>query len=167
MRSGGRTVWNLPLNSNTLHPKLLKTQPCTSGAKPDPFFWVQPDFRLNFWIQTGRVGPQDPKTSPIRSSWPKKGFKFGFNPIMYPIWGVRKMHSWAKLSKVWQSWHVFKRGNKKAKLAKLVHIPIHFWIYYAKQSWQSWDINPLFKAKLAKLGYNFSDNGQSSNPRQS
>ena len=65
--------------------------------------------------------------------------------------GVRKMHSWAKLSKVWQSWHVFKRGNKEAKLAKLVHIPIHFWIYYAKQSWQSWDINPLFKTKLAKL----------------
>ena len=81
--------------------------------------------------------------------------------------GLRKMHSWAKLSKVWQSWHVIKKDNKEAKLAKLVHIPIHSKIYYAKQSWQSWDINPLFKAKLAKLRYNFSNNGQSSNPRQS
>ena len=38
-----------------------------SAAKLDPFFWVQPNFWPNFWIQTGRVGPQDPKTGPIRS----------------------------------------------------------------------------------------------------
>ena len=53
-------------------------------------FWgVQPNFRLNFWIKTGRVGPHHPKMSPIRLSWPQKGCKFGFNPIMYlkhPIW---------------------------------------------------------------------------------
>ena len=57
----------------------------TSAAKPDPFFRVQPDFGPNFRVQTGRVGPQDPKTGPIGSGWPLKGFKFGFNPIMYLI----------------------------------------------------------------------------------
>ena len=101
------------------------------------------------------------------SGWgmpPKLLYSLDFLMVQWDKWGVRKMHSWAKLSKVWQSWHIFKRGNKEAKL---VHIPIHFWIYYAKQSWQSWDINPLFKAKLAKLRYNFSDNGQSLKPKQS
>ena len=42
-----------------------------------------------FRVQMGRVGPQDPKTGPIRSGWSQKGFKFGFNTIMYllnPIW---------------------------------------------------------------------------------
>ena len=57
--------------------------PCTSAAKPDPFFGVQPDFGPNFWVQTGQVGPQDPKTGPIGSGWPQRGFKLGFNPIMY------------------------------------------------------------------------------------
>jgi hypothetical protein len=52
------------------------------AAKPDPFFPVQPNFWPNFWVQMGRVGPQDPKTGPIGSGWPLKGFKFGFNPIM-------------------------------------------------------------------------------------
>ena len=41
---------------------------------------------------------------------------------------VTKMHSWAKLGKVRQSWHVFKRDNKEAKLAKLVHISVYFQI---------------------------------------
>ena len=53
------------------------------AAKPDPVFWVQPNFGLNFWVQTGWVGPQDPKVGPIRSGWPQKGFKFGFNSKMY------------------------------------------------------------------------------------
>ena len=53
------------------------------AAKPDPVFWVQPNFGLNFWVQTGWVGPQDPKMGQIGSGWPQKGFKFGFNPIMY------------------------------------------------------------------------------------
>ena len=30
-----------------------------SVAKLEPVFWVQSDFRLNFWVQT--VGPQDPE----------------------------------------------------------------------------------------------------------
>ena len=39
-----------------------------------------------FWAQvSGRVGPQDQKTGPIRSGWLQIGFEFGFNPIMYLI----------------------------------------------------------------------------------
>ena len=30
-----------------------------SVAKLEPVFWVQSNFRLNFWVKT--VGPQDPK----------------------------------------------------------------------------------------------------------
>ena len=63
-----------------LHSALLQL----TMAKPDPFR-VHPDFGPNFRVQTGRVGPQDPKTGPIGSGWPKKGFKFGFNPVMYLI----------------------------------------------------------------------------------
>ena len=57
----------------------------TSAAKPDLFFRVQPDSGPNFRVQTSRVGPQDPKTGPIGSGWPLKGFKFRFNSIMYLI----------------------------------------------------------------------------------
>ena len=39
----------------------------SSAAKPNPFFRVQPNFRPTFRVQTGRVGPQDPKTGPIGS----------------------------------------------------------------------------------------------------
>ena len=57
----------------------------TSAAKPDPFFRVEPDFGPKIRVESGRVGPQGPKTAPIESSWPQIGFKFGFNPIMYLI----------------------------------------------------------------------------------
>ena len=35
-------------------------QHCLDG-EPDPFFWVQPNFGPDFWVQMGRVGPQDSK----------------------------------------------------------------------------------------------------------
>ena len=54
-------------------------------AKPDPFFWVEPDFGPKIWVESGRVGPQSQKTGPIRSGWPQIWFKFGFNPVMYLI----------------------------------------------------------------------------------
>ena len=37
----------------------------SSAVKTNPFFAVQLDFGPDFWVQMGRVGPQDPKTSPI------------------------------------------------------------------------------------------------------
>jgi hypothetical protein len=58
---------------------------CNSAAKPDPFFWVEPDFGPKIRVESGRVGPQGQNTGPIRSGWPQIGFKFGFNPIMYLI----------------------------------------------------------------------------------
>ena len=57
----------------------------TSAAKPDPFFRVEPNFGPKIRVESGRVGPQGQKTGPIGSSWSQKGFKFGFNPIMYLI----------------------------------------------------------------------------------
>jgi hypothetical protein len=56
-----------------------------SAAKPDPFFWVEPNFGPKIRVEPGWVGPQGQKTGPIGSGWPQKGFKFGFNPIMYLI----------------------------------------------------------------------------------
>ena len=29
----------------------------TSAAKPDPFFWVDPDFGPKIWVKSGRIGP--------------------------------------------------------------------------------------------------------------
>ena len=55
----------------------------SSAVKTNPFWGVQLDFGPNFWVQTGQVGTQDPKTGPIGSGWPQKGFKFEFTPIMY------------------------------------------------------------------------------------
>ena len=57
----------------------------TSAAKPDPFFRVEPDFGPKIRVESGQVGPQGKKTGPIGLGWPKIGFKFGFNPIMYLI----------------------------------------------------------------------------------
>ena len=57
----------------------------TSLAKPDPFFWVEPNYGPKIRVELGRVGPQSQKTGPIRSGWPQIGFHFGLNPIMYLI----------------------------------------------------------------------------------
>ena len=46
---------------------------------------VKPDFGPKIRVESGRIGPQGQKTGPIRSGWLKKGFKFGYNPIMYLI----------------------------------------------------------------------------------
>ena len=56
-----------------------------SAAKPNPFFWVEPDFGPEIRVESGRVGPQGKKTGPIGSVWPLIGFKFGFIPIMFLI----------------------------------------------------------------------------------
>ena len=37
----------------------------SSAAKPDPFFWVEPNFGPKIRIELGRVGPQGKKTGPI------------------------------------------------------------------------------------------------------
>ena len=52
-----------------------------SAAKPDPLFWVEPNFGPKIRIESGRVGPQGQKTGPIGSGWPQ----IGFNPIIYLI----------------------------------------------------------------------------------
>jgi hypothetical protein len=57
----------------------------SSAAKPDPFFWVEPNFGPKIRVELGRVSPQGQKTGPIRSGWLQKRFKFGFNSIMYLI----------------------------------------------------------------------------------
>ena len=43
----------------------------TSAAKPDPFFWVEPDFGPKIRVESGQVGPQGQKTCPIGSGWPQ------------------------------------------------------------------------------------------------
>ena len=68
---------------DTLHS--LEASLLCSAAKPDPFFRVEPDFGLKIRVESGRVGPQGQKTSPIGSGWPQIGFKFGYNPIVYLI----------------------------------------------------------------------------------
>jgi hypothetical protein len=57
----------------------------SSAAKSDLFFRVEPDFGPKIRVELGRVDPQGQKTGPIGSGWPQRGFKFGFNPIMYLI----------------------------------------------------------------------------------
>ena len=57
----------------------------SSATKPDPFFWVEPNFGPKIRVELGRVGPQEQKTGPMGSGWPQIVFKFGFNPIMYLI----------------------------------------------------------------------------------
>jgi hypothetical protein len=57
----------------------------SSAAKPDLFFWAQPDFR--FKRVGGLSGSKNGSNRVV--GWPQKGFKFGFNPKMYlihPIW---------------------------------------------------------------------------------
>ena len=56
-----------------------------SAAKPDPFFWVEPDFGPKIQVELVWVGPQGRKMGPIGSSWHQIGFKFRFNSIMYLI----------------------------------------------------------------------------------
>ena len=33
-----------------------------SAVEPDPFFWDEPDFGPEIWIESGQVGPQSKKT---------------------------------------------------------------------------------------------------------
>jgi hypothetical protein len=55
------------------------------GPSPTRFFRVEPNFGPKIRVESGRVGPHGQKTGPIGSGWPQKGFKFGFNLIMYLI----------------------------------------------------------------------------------
>ena len=59
----------------------LFSKPTNSGQTRPVFF------RFNTILGPifSRVGFQDPKMGPIGSGWPQKGFKFGFNPILYLI----------------------------------------------------------------------------------
>ena len=74
---------NLALVENTIYLIVIRHQ--IQCGQTRPVFSGSTRFWAYFRVQTGRVGPQDPKTGPIRSGWPLKGFKFGFNPIMYLI----------------------------------------------------------------------------------
>ena len=57
-------------------------------------FQVQPNLEPNLRVQTGRVGPQDPKTGPIGLGLSPKGSKFGLNPIMYLINPISIQSGW-------------------------------------------------------------------------
>ena len=48
--------------------QVVEQMPTLSAAKNNPFFQVQPNLGPNFRVQTGRVGPQDPKTGPVGST---------------------------------------------------------------------------------------------------
>ena len=60
---------------------IYRNRVCTSVAKPDPFFQVEPDFGPKILVGSG--WPSGSKMGPIGSVWPQIGLKFGFNPIMY------------------------------------------------------------------------------------
>ena len=57
----GRLLDNLGQSFGRFFLKLWTWTLWISAGKPDPFFQVQPDLGSNFRVQTGRVGPQDPK----------------------------------------------------------------------------------------------------------
>ena len=80
IKSKGKISQNFVAFSEYMN--FIYSKASSSAAKPEPFFQVQPNLGPYFWVQMGRVGPQDPKTGQIGSGWPQKGLKFGFNPIM-------------------------------------------------------------------------------------
>ena len=87
--------------ANGMKKKIISDHSCTCAAKSNPFFGVQPNFGPNFWVQTGRVGPQDPKTGPIGSGWHKKGFKFGLLGLsLFPFIFLCDTYLFKKLSHV-------------------------------------------------------------------
>ena len=59
-------IW---LKMHTLLRELIKI----SAMKPNPFFWVEPNFGPKIWIESGQVGPQIKKTGPIGSGCPQIG----------------------------------------------------------------------------------------------